>query len=318
MAYSFLEEEARPVQKITERRRQREPLLANRVQRQSRPSLVRAYAWRALQGAARTLPPEELGLTRLELTLPHLPRHLDGLTMLHVTDLHLTGEADHPARGVPDLLKGVQCDLTVYTGDIVEDEAGREALPPLLHALRPREAAFAVLGNHDHYRYRHESGEGPRQNDLGPLLHAMETAGVEILVNTNRRLYNDGLCVVGVDDPALGRDDLDRAFVGVGPAEATLLLAHSPDVLVRLGDHHPGLLLAGHTHGGQLRLPGLGPIGSISVLPRRYAMGLYVYEGVQTYVSRGIGTSGARARLNCPPEVTVITLRSSRVVSVVA
>jgi len=75
------------------------------------------------------------------------------------------------------------------------------------------------------------------------------------------------------------------------------------------------LLLAGHTHGRQLRLPGIGALGSVSVLPRRYAMGTYVYDGVQTYVSRGVGTSGAPARLNCPPEVTLIRLRSAQAMS---
>jgi predicted MPP superfamily phosphohydrolase len=97
-----------------------------------------------------------------------------------------------------------------------------------------------------------------------------------------------------------------------------LLLAHSPDVLPRLGNHRPGLLLAGHTHGGQLRLPGIGPIGTVSALPRRYAMGAYVYDGVQTYVSRGVGTSGAPVRFNCPPEVTLITLRAPGAVHRVA
>ena len=97
-----------------------------------------------------------------------------------------------------------------------------------------------------------------------------------------------------------------------------LLLAHSPDVLPRLGSHRHGLLLAGHTHGGQLRLPGIGPIGTVSALPRRYAMGAYVYDGVQTYVSRGVGTSGAPVRFNCPPEVTLITLRAPGAVHRVA
>jgi predicted MPP superfamily phosphohydrolase len=291
--------------------------MAYRMQRQARPSLLRACAWRALQGAARTLPVPDVELVRLDLSLRHLPRRLDGLTVLHVTDLHLTG-GDHPALALPSLLAGLAPDLTVYTGDMIEDDAGRAALPPLLQALRPRDAAFAVLGNHDHYQYRHATGEGPQQKNLGPLLHALETAGVQVLVNASTSLYDGDLQIVGLDDPALGRDRLPHAFAGVDPRAATLLLAHSPDVLVRLGDYRPGLLLAGHTHGGQLRLPYLGPIGRISVLPRRYAMGAYVYDGVQTYVSRGVGTSGAPARLYCPPEVTIITLRSPRAIFQVA
>ncbi len=276
---------------------------------QARPSLLRAYAWRALQNAARSLPVPDLGITNLELTLPHLPRHLDGLTILHVTDLHLTW-GDHPALTLPELLADVQCDLTVYTGDMVEDEAGLDALPPLLQAMRPRTAAFAVLGNHDHYHYRHETGEGPLAADIGPLLETLAAASIDVLNNESRVTFDGALHVVGVDDPALGRDDLSAAFAAVDAAAPTLLLAHSPDILLRLDPYKPGLVLAGHTHGGQLRLPGLGPLGSVSVLPRRYSMGVYTYNGVQTYVSRGVGTSGAPARLYCPPEVAVITLRS--------
>lgn len=301
-----------------ERRRQRlDAPMAYRMQRQARPSLLRAYAWRALQGAARTLPIPEVGLTCLDLPLPHLPANLDGLSVLHITDLHLTAGA-HPANDIVPLLEGHGYDLAVYTGDLADDAAGRAALRSLLTKLRPRVAAFAVLGNHDHYHYRHASGEGPQPNDLGPLMATLERSDVRLLANSNVALFGGALRIVGVDDPALGLDRVARAFEGVSENDATVLLAHSPDVLVRLGNHHPGLLLAGHTHGGQLRLPGIGAFGSVSVLPRRYAMGVYDYKGVQTYVSRGVGTSGAPARLNCPPEVTLIQLRSPGAIHQVA
>lgn len=291
------------------RRRYSEAPMVYRMQRQARPSVFRAYAWRALQNAARTLPIPELELTRLELPLRHLPAALDGLTVLHVTDLHLTGGV-HPADEIVPLLDGTRCDLTVYTGDMAEDESGLRALPSLLRALKPRHAAFAVLGNHDHYHYRHASGEGPQPNDVAPLLHTLAGGGVQVLENASATLFDGALRVVGVDDPALGRDRVDEAFSGTTNGDATLFLAHSPDVLTRLGDHRPGLLLAGHTHGGQLRLPGIGALGTVSALPRRYAMGAYEYDGVPTYVSRGVGTSGAPARLYCPPEITIVTLRS--------
>ncbi len=299
--------------KLVERRRQRRDApMAYRLQRQSRPSRLRAYAWRAIREAARTLPSEELGLTRLELPLRYLPRVFDGLSILHVTDLHLT-EGMRPAEAIAPLLAGTEYQLAVYTGDLADDAGEMEALAHLFAALRPRDAAFAVLGNHDHYHYRHDTGEGPQPNDLRPLLRTLDECGVQLLDNASASLYDGALRVVGVDDPALGLDRLGAAFAGVPGDAATLLLAHSPDVLLRLGRYRPGLLLAGHTHGGQMRLPGnLGPFASVSALPRRYSMGAYVYDGVQTYVSRGVGTSGAPARWNCPPEVTLITLRSPR------
>jgi len=301
--------------KRAERRqlRQRAPMAYNIRRQARRPSRLRAYAWRAIQGAARSLPALELGLTHLEFRLAHLPRDLDGLTVLHVTDLHLTGGV-HPADEIAPLLADTGYDIVAYTGDLADDELGRIALTRLLKEIRPREAAFAVLGNHDHYHYQHETGEAPRQNNLRPLLQTLESGGVRTLINESASLFDGALRVVGVDDPALGLDDIGPAFAGVTRDMATLLLAHSPDILLRLGRNCPGLILAGHTHGGQMRLPGLGPIGSVSVLPRRYSMGAYVYDGVQTYVSRGVGTSGAPARFYCPPEVTLITLRSPRVV----
>jgi predicted MPP superfamily phosphohydrolase len=292
------------------RRKQRaEAPMAYRMQRQARPSLLRAHFWRALQGAAKTLPVPDLELTHLDVPLRRLRRDLDGLTVLHVTDLHLAEGTDHIDR-IVDLLGNVRTDITVYTGDLADDEYGYLALTPLMQVLRPRESAFAVLGNHDHYRYRHLSGEGPRPNDVRTLLQVVKSAGVHILINSSATLYDGAVSVIGVDDPTLGLDRVDQAFAAAAPDSAALLLSHSPDVLMRLGRHRPDLLLAGHTHGGQLRLPGIGPIGTVSALPRRYAMGAYVYDGVPTYVSRGVGTSGAPARLNCPPEITLLTLRS--------
>lgn len=291
--------------------------MAYRMQRQARPSLLRAYAWRVLQGAARTLPILDLEVTRLELPLRHLSRDLDGLTILHVTDLHLKG-GEHPAAGIVPLLAHERFDLTVYTGDLADDEAGCRALVPLLRSLQSPLGSFAVLGNHDHYHYRHATGEAPHPNDLRPWLSALDSAGVTLLNNTNVSLHGGALRLAGVDDPTLGLDRLDTAFAGVERQEPLVLLAHSPDVLVRLGNHRPGLLLAGHTHGGQLRLPGIGALGTVTALPRRYAMGAFEYHGVPTFVSRGVGTSGAPARLNCPPEVTLIRLRSPRAMHRVA
>jgi predicted MPP superfamily phosphohydrolase len=283
--------------------------MAYRMRRQARPSVLRAYTWRMLQGAARTLPVLDLGLTHLDFVLPHLAAELDGLSVLHVSDLHLQA-GDDVVDQIESLLADTRFDLTLYTGDLADDEGGCRVLAALLRSLRPRIGACAVLGNHDYYYYRHITGQAPLPNDLAPLMNTLADANVKLLSNDSIGYCDGRLTVVGVDDPTLGLDRVDTAFAGVSDASAQILLAHSPDVLTRLGDHHPGLLLAGHTHGGQLRLPGIGPIGNVSGLPRRYAMGSYVYDGVQTYVSRGIGTSGAPARLNCPPEVTLITLRS--------
>src|SRR5437763_4674376 len=215
---------------LAERRRlRREAPMAYRMHRQERPSLLRAYAWRALQGAARTFPVlDVVGLTCLDLPLRHLRRDLDGLTVLHVTDLHLT-EGGHPAAAIVPLLAGHRWDLTVYTGDLADDEAGCRALAPLLEALCPREAAFAVLGNHDHYRYPHTTGEGPCPNDLRPLLSTLDGGRVRLLANASADLFGGALRVIGVDDPTLGLGRGERAFAWLADGAALLVRAHLPD-----------------------------------------------------------------------------------------
>jgi predicted MPP superfamily phosphohydrolase len=250
-------------------------------------------------------------LTRPVVVLPHLPRSLDGLRILHLADTHLSA-GSQSADILPALLVAEPFDLAVWTGDIAEDAAGRSVLARLLRALRPRLAAYAVLGNHDHLHYRHAEGVAPHRNDLRPLVQTLEDGDVRVLNNESVSLDSGAgtLHVAGVDDPSLGYDRADEALAAIPGGSASVLLAHSPDVLLRLGPHRPGVVLAGHTHGGQLRLPGIGPLGSVMRLPRRYAMGAYRYRGVQAYVSRGVGTSGAAVRLFCPPEVALVTLRS--------
>lgn len=283
--------------------------MAYRMQRQARPSILRGYAWRVLREAAKTLPVPELELTRIEVPLRHLNRNFDGLTLLHVTDLHLTGRTN-AAEQITALVKDLHYDLALYTGDLADDEDGRQELTSILAQLRPSTSAYAVLGNHDYYRYRHATGEAPAPNDLQPLARILDGAGVQLLRNSSKAVFGGSVRIIGVDDPTLGLDRVDRAYRDVRRSSAQIMLAHSADVLTRLRPYHPGLLLAGHTHGGQFRLPGIGALGTVSALPRRYAMGAFVYDGVQTYVSRGVGTSGAPARFYCPPEVTAITLRS--------
>src|SRR5262249_50242441 len=109
---------------------------------------------------------------------------------------------------------------------------------------------------------------------------------------------------------AIGRDDLSRAYSGVPVGACNLLLAHSPDIVLRLGRHRPGLVLAGHTHGGQVRLPLIGALHTESKLPRRLAMGLNEHQGTQVFVPRGVGYSGLDIRIGCPAEAAVLTLRS--------
>jgi len=261
---------------------------------------------------ARVLPPARVSLTRYEITLPRLPRHLDGLRVLHLTDLHL-----HPgselAWQLPELVARVPHDLTCYTGDFINIDADIPAVADLL-AHMPRaegEDAYAVLGNHDYVPHGRDRGA----NDVPRLRRVLEDAGLIVLANNARPVRGGGLWVVGVDDPATGRDDLARAMAEVPADACALVLAHSPDVALRLGapgGRRPDLILAGHTHGGQIRLPRLGPLITLSALPRALAMGLGRYDDVPLFVSRGIGYSTVNLRLGTPPEAALLTLRAPK------
>jgi len=254
------------------------------------------------------LPPPRVCLTRYEIVLPRLPRHLDGLRVLHLSDLHL-----HPgselALQVPELIAGLSYDLVCYTGDFINIDADIPAVAALLARMPPVAPTYAVLGNHDYVPFGRDRGA----NDVRRLREVLTDAGLTVLTNKARQVYTergDGLYVVGVDDPATRRDDLAGAMAGVPEDACALALAHSPDVALRMSAHRPDLILAGHTHGGQIRLPRVGALMTLSALPKPLAMGLGAYEGVPLFVSRGIGYSTLNLRVGTPSEVALLTLRS--------
>jgi len=259
---------------------------------------------------ARVLPPARVHLTRYDITLPRLPRHLDGLRVLHLSDLHL-----HPgselALQVPELVARVPHDLTCYTGDFINIDKDIPAVAELLARMPRDEDTYAVLGNHDYIPFGRDHGA----NDAPRLRTVLAAAGITVLTNEARPVLGGALYIVGVDDPATYRDDLPRAMADVPPDACALALAHSPDVALRLGSRRPDLILAGHTHGGQIRLPRVGPLMTLSGLPKALAMGLGAYKDVPLFVSRGIGYSTLNLRVGTPSEVALLTLRSGRAAS---
>ncbi len=263
---------------------------------------VAARAGAALLG--RVLPPVRVQLNQYEVIVPRLPPRLNGLRVLHVTDLHLS-DGPHPADQIPAIVAATPHDLICYSGDFIDCDDDVPRLARFLERMPGGAPAYAVLGNHDYVPF----GRGPGLNDAARLCEALDAAGIGIMSNQARPLYDGALYLAGVDDPATGRDDLDRALDGLSGA-CVLLLAHSPDIVLRLGEHCPSLILAGHTHGGQVRLPFIGPLLTESNVPRRLIMGLNEWHGTPLFVSRGVGFSGLNIRIGCPPEVAVLTLRS--------
>jgi predicted MPP superfamily phosphohydrolase len=255
------------------------------------------------------LPPDHLEVTRRTIGVAGLPSALAGLRVLHVSDLHW-----HPglelARMLPALAAQLAYDVAVYTGDFIDDDGGIAAVGAILGRMPRDRASFAVMGNHDHLRrgFAGNRATPAWPNDIERLRATLQRLGITVLDNAARLFGSDRFYVAGVDDYTTAHDDLDAALGPVPPGAATLLLSHNPDIVLGLGARRPGLVLCGHTHGGQIRLPLVGAVVTHSALPRRYAMGLVQYGDVPLFVTRGVGYSGLDLRLNCPPEVAVLRL----------
>ena len=157
------------------------------------------------------------------------------------------------------------------------------------------------MGNHDHWV------------DVAAVRTMLTQAGIVDLTNRGTWLRCNGsrLRVAGVGDLWEDRQDLNSALEGTRENEAAVLLSHNPDFAAKLGDKRVKLVLSGHTHGGQVRLPGVGPLLTNSRFGRRWASGLTSVNGFQLYVSRGLGTVVVPIRYNCPPELCLITLQST-------
>ena len=232
-----------------------------------------------------------------EYWLPRLPQEWDGLSILHLTDLHFTGAIDRPFfERVIRIAEGLPADLVVFTGDLLDREDLIEWLPTTLGRLNAPLGCCFVLGNHDSYL---NNVEAIRSRLIGLGWH--DVAGRSRVVDHRGRL----LAICGSELPWMGRQP-DLASV---PVDAfRLFLSHTPDNIQWARQHKIDLMLAGHNHGGQVRLPLFGPIYSPSAYGAHFASGAFWEDPTLMYVSRGI--SGRHPlRLNCLPELTRLTLR---------
>lgn len=250
--------------------------------------------------------PSPFQLQRLRAELPALTAPL---RIAFLADLHFGVNVGMPAL-TPwvDAALAEAPDLVLLGGDLVDRTAAEvDDLVAELERLHAPLGVYAVWGNNDHERFR----------DLQRFAGALQAAGVRVLDNRGVRLRDD-LYLAGIDDLTRGRPDPGAALDGRPPGTATLLLAHNPDVLPELP---PGvdLTLCGHTHGGQICLPLIGPVVTGSHYGRRFAHGWVsarprgdAVSGNERanrgYVSRGLGTSTLPFRLACPAELTVLEL----------
>ena len=250
-----------------------------------------------------------VAVRRYRVQIPALPAPFEGFTILHLTDLH-DKEFGSCGSELIELLAPERFDLIALTGDMVV--GARPLLTPTLQLVgsfrKVSDApVFSVAGNHE---WRLE-----RAPEFNRKLHE---AGARVLANGCSFVQRgaDRLWIVGVDDPVTQRDRLELALRGVHDRSPRLLLAHSPHPFQQAAIHGVSLMLAGHTHGGQVRLPFLGApfVPAMGFFPR-YDYGRYASGSTTMIVSGGLGESGLPVRFNMRPEVSLITLTSQRTTS---
>ena len=248
--------------------------------------------WRGCRNAERIV------VNRNVVASRSLPAAFDGFTILQLSDLHADMSAG-AMRRAKELLATLSCDLCVITGDFRGKTYGSfDYALALIADLRSATASpvYAVLGNHD----------------SALMVPGLEAMDIRVLMNECAVIERDGarIYVAGVDDPHFFRaDNIEKASADIPDEDFSILLAHTPEIYRQAAHAGFDLLLSGHTHGGQICLPGRIPITLDSVLPRRMGRGAWRHHGMHGYTSVGTGSSVVPVRFNCPPEITLHVLK---------
>ena len=262
------------------------------------PAVIRgALRLVGLYGRARRNA-ENVQICRHDITMPELPKAFDGFTILQISDLHVDMNQG-AMRRLTQLLPELSYDLCVLTGDYRGKTFGPyDATIEGMGRMRVHMtgAVYAVLGNHDTIR----------------MVPALEEMGIRVLLNETVAIVRDGqrLHLAGIDDAHYYRvDNIEKAALQIPDGEFSVLLSHTPEIYRQAAHADFDLMLSGHTHGGQICLPGAVPITLDATLPRRMGSGSWRYRGMVGYTSVGVGSCIVPVRLNCPPEITLHRLR---------
>lgn len=271
---------------------------------------VAAAGTLAVAGDSVLLEPNRPRIVRQAFWLRRWPERLNGFTIALLSDFHYDPYFSiHPLCASIPLVNGLRPDLIVLTGDFVSVPlSGRHvraaafAAEPCARLLREMTAPhglWAVLGNHD------------AETDPQHVTRALQAENIHVLANQAVAIERDGarFWLAGVNDVISGGPDLANTLQGVPADDAVILLAHEPDFADEAARFPIDLQLSGHSHGGQVRLPLLPPL-YLPEMAKKYVLGTYQVGRLALYTNAGLGTVGIPVRLDCPPEITLLTLRS--------
>ncbi|GAB6990700.1 metallophosphoesterase [Paenibacillus pini] len=269
--------------------------------------LVLLMSLGAIYYYARYVEPNLLRLEEVSISTS-VTRDLDELRIVQISDIHLGKfySLDKLSKLVARI-NGLKPDLVVFTGDLIDNFSQYDetsGVAPILKQIKAPLGKYAVYGNHD------QGGGGKHKY---PKL--MSSSGFKVLINEHKVLTigSSQFVIAGLDDYLLGSPNLKKTFKNV-PADAfVLLLVHEPDIADRLNSYPVDLQLSGHSHGGQVQMPGYGSVYT-PPLAQKYREGLYTFDSgrskpLNLYVNRGIGTTRLPFRFDSVPEVTLLTLQ---------
>jgi uncharacterized protein len=244
--------------------------------------------WRGTRNAAK------VELRHNRIASPHLPKAFDGFTILQLSDLHVDMSEAAMERTIA-LVSRLDYDLCVLTGDYRAKtygpyEAALAGMEKIRAALKGR--IYGVLGNHDTIC----------------LVPGLEDMGIKVLLNECEEIERAGsrIYLAGIDDAHFYRvDNIEKAAANIPPEAFSILVSHTPEIYRQAAHADFNVLLSGHTHGGQICLPGRIPLTLDSVLPRSMGAGTWRHHDMIGYTSVGAGVSIVPVRFNCPAEITL-------------
>lgn len=226
---------------------------------------------------------------------------LEGLKVVFAGDLHIKSNQEKRLAEVVDKINSQKPDIILFAGDFSAGHKRKSTLAFEVYAKRLKRlyakyGIYTVMGNHDYYA---------GYEDVKKML---ESANISVLENSNKLLELENgksICIAGVEDLQTKTPNVEKSLIGTND-NPTILLTHSPDIFVDVPKRNVKLTLAGHVHGGQIRLPFVGAIVIPSKFGNKYSQGLIEENGLRMLVTKGIGTSMLPIRFNCMPEIVVI------------
>jgi len=245
--------------------------------------------------------PKKIKTEKISFKIKNLPSPFKGFKIVHLSDFH-SSKFGQKENKVLKILNKLKADLILITGDVIGRRTkDLESCQKFWKELSKNYTGkiFGVYGNHDH-----------RNRKFGELTELLRENKIDFLDNASRKIEKDGesIYLLGVDDPHLGYDDIEKVMEGLAENVPKILLAHSPEIFRKIKEKNIDLVLVGHTHGGQIDIPFLSNFALPLKYDKKYKKGFFKEGFTFLYVNRGIGETFCPIRINAFPEITLIQL----------